>query len=149
MCSVVLPPQGTSIAVVIPLSFLFYSAHQVLFTILKYLVNKMYKFWAQIATWALMRGGWSFMVWMPWVLFHTTASRVCLFLNPHHRRCCELKIGLWPQDWKSWWESAVELNQSENVWGYFLTAVQFRCWIWNRKKIRFQTATKPVRLNYC
>lgn len=152
LCAVVLPPQVTSIAVGIPFSFLFYSAHQVLFTILKCLINKMWKFWAQLATWVLMRGGWSFMVWMPWVLFHATTSRACMFLSPHHRRCCELKIGLWPKkDWKAWWGSAVEQNQSENVWGFFnVYAIQMLN-LRNRKKIRelFQITTKAVRLNYC
>lgn len=32
------------------------------------------------------------MVWMPWVLFHTTASKAYMFLSPHHRGAVSFKL---------------------------------------------------------
>lgn len=102
------------------------------------------------------------MVWMPWFLFHTTASRACMFswvpitggaatshtpFNAFHAAVSFKSVCDQRRHEKQ--GGKVQLNRT-HLKMIFLTYMQLRYWSWNRKKFGelFQIGTKPVRLNY-
>lgn len=67
------------------------------------------------------------MVWMPWVLFHTTASRAYMFLSPITGGAVSLKL-VCDQRRTEKHGGKVLLNRTNlKMFGVFLIPMQFRC----------------------